>query len=126
MANEEATTIKVLVLCSNSEGAPEMHTCSVEATPEQIAEGLHYDWAKENADRNGYEEPMIAFDERDPAARMILDDSLREWLTAVAPSVEVTPVTVTGANDATHAVETRVNTAPWLLYSVPTLIGVLV
>ena len=97
-ATNKTTTIKLLVLCSNSEGAPEIHTCSVQMTPEQIAEGLHYDVAKENADLNGYEEPMIAFDEQDPAARMILDDSLRAWLTAAAPSVEVTPVTVTVAN----------------------------
>lgn len=63
--------IKMVVLATNSEGSPEFHTCSVEVTQEQYDNGDHYDLAKENADFNGYEEPMIAFDERDVAARQL-------------------------------------------------------
>lgn len=64
---------KVIVLCINSEGAPEFHTCTPAVTQEQLEQGLHYELAKENAADNGYEEPMMAFDENDPAARQLGD-----------------------------------------------------
>lgn len=64
---------KVFVLCINSEGAPEFHTCTPAVTQEQMAQGEHYALAKENAADNGYEEPMIAFDENDTAAKQLGD-----------------------------------------------------
>lgn len=65
--------VKVVVLCTNSEGAPEFHTCTPEVTQEQYDNGEHYDLAKENAEDNGYEGPMIAFDANDAAARQMGD-----------------------------------------------------
>lgn len=62
---------KMIVLCTNSEGAPEFHTCSPECSAKQVQNGEHYDLAKENAQFNGYTEPMIAFDATDPAARQL-------------------------------------------------------
>lgn len=63
--------IKMIVLCTNSNGSPEFYTCSPEVTQEQIDKGEHYELAKENAKYNGYTEPMIAFDSRDAAARQL-------------------------------------------------------
>lgn len=62
---------KVVVLCTNSAGAPEFHTCSPEVTHQQMLDGVHYELAKENAGFNGFEPPMIAFDALDPAARQL-------------------------------------------------------
>lgn len=62
---------KVIVLCTNSEGAPEFHTCSPQCSKAELDEGYHYDLAKENAEQNGYTGPMIAFGEKDPAAKQL-------------------------------------------------------
>ncbi len=67
------TTIypKVVVLATNAEGSPEFHSCSPEVTREQFDAGEHYTLAKENAKFNGYEDPMIAFDVTDSAAKQL-------------------------------------------------------
>lgn len=70
--------IKMVVLATDSNGSPAFHTCQVEVTEAQYEQGEHYDLAKENASFNGYEEPMIAFDERDPAARQM--GEIHVWL----------------------------------------------
>lgn len=62
---------KVIVLATNSEGAPEFYMISVGVTHQEMLEGKHYELAKENAGFNCYEEPMIAFDATDPAARQL-------------------------------------------------------
>lgn len=62
---------KVVVLCRNSEGEPEFHSCTPAVTHQQMVDGVHYDLAKEHAADNGYEEPMIAFDKTDVAARQL-------------------------------------------------------
>lgn len=69
---------KVVVICTNSEGAPEFHTCVPEVTQEQIDNGDHYTLAKENAEHNGYTGPMIAFDKSDPAAKRL--GEILAWL----------------------------------------------
>ena len=69
---------KVIVLCTDANGAPAFHSCSPECTEEDIKNGVHYDKAIENAEFNGYEQPMIAFDSTDPAARQLAD--LQGWL----------------------------------------------
>jgi hypothetical protein len=69
----ESTFVKVAVLCHNSNGVPEFHTCTPEVTQEQIDNGEHYDLAKENAANNGYEEPMLAFDAKDVAGRQLAE-----------------------------------------------------
>jgi hypothetical protein len=70
---------KVIVLCTNSNGEPEFHSCAPEATQQQIDDGAHYDLAKENAGFNGYSEPMMAFDANDQAAKDL--PKLLGWLT---------------------------------------------
>jgi len=62
---------KVVVLCINSEGASEFHTVSPGVTQQEMDDGLHYEKAKENAAYNGFEEPMMAFDSTDPAAKQL-------------------------------------------------------
>ena len=62
---------KVIVLCTNSSGAPEFHSCAPEVTADQLRAGEHYALAKENAESNGFIEPMIAFDAEDPAAKQL-------------------------------------------------------
>jgi hypothetical protein len=72
---------KVVVLCTNSEGAPEFHSCAPEVTEEQLEAGEHYTLARENAEFNGYREPMIAFDANDPAAKQL--ESLADYVRSV-------------------------------------------
>jgi hypothetical protein len=73
---------KVIVLCTNSEGAPEV-------TPEQLRQGEHYVLAKENAEFNGFTEPMIAFDAEDPAAKQL--ESLAGYVRRTPPSTSQAP-----------------------------------
>ncbi len=76
----EFITIKVIVLCTNSEGSPEFFTREIQCTQAQYDNGDHYDIAKEAAkSEEGYEEPMMAFDEKDWAARQ-LNAELVEFL----------------------------------------------
>lgn len=62
---------KVAVLCINSQGEAEFHTCEVEVTAAEASEGRHYELARQSAAERGYEHPMIAFDESDAAARQL-------------------------------------------------------
>ncbi|RQR65310.1 hypothetical protein DIE18_02170 [Burkholderia sp. Bp9125] len=71
--SQELKHVKVAVLCTNSNGSPEFHTCTPAVTQEQLADGEHYALAKENAADNGYDGPMIAFDANDEAARQLGD-----------------------------------------------------
>lgn len=69
--SQEKRFIKVIVLCTNSSGEQEFHTCTPEVTVAQAEGGEHYNLAKENAADNGYVEPMIAFDASEPAAKQL-------------------------------------------------------
>lgn len=69
---------KVLVIAVSSDGAPGIHTCSPQVTVEQIENGDHYDLAKENAEYNGFEQPMVAIDAQDNAARQLVESAA--WL----------------------------------------------
>lgn len=75
----EFISVKVVVLCTNSEGSPEFCTHEVQCTKKQYDDGDHYDIAKNAAAKEGYETPMVAFDENDAAARQ-LDDKMVEFL----------------------------------------------
>ena len=70
--------IRVIVLCENSEGVPEFHSCSIDVTQAQYVQGEHYVLAKENAEHNGYSGLMCAFDEKDVASRQLFD--LAKWI----------------------------------------------
>ncbi|GBG14858.1 uncharacterized protein NMK_2459 [Novimethylophilus kurashikiensis] len=69
---------KVAVLCSNSNGEPELYTCSPAVTKESYDEGLHYSIAKSNAEDEGYEGPYLAFDDKDQAAKQLV--STADWM----------------------------------------------
>lgn len=69
--------VKMVVLCRNSMGEPEFHTCAVEVTQAQYDDGAHYELAEENAEDNGYE-PKFSFAEDDPAAKQMGD--IWTWL----------------------------------------------
>ncbi len=77
--SSEKELVRVGVLCFNSLGEPELHSCAVEVTEQERRDGVHYDMAKENAMFNAYENPMIAFDGSDPAATHGVDTLA--WLT---------------------------------------------
>lgn len=59
-------TIRCVVAGSNANGSPDFFFVMVRATEEQIANGKHYDVAREAAKENGYDGEMVAFDENDP------------------------------------------------------------
>ncbi|MGO9951625.1 MAG: hypothetical protein ACLPN1_05375 [Dissulfurispiraceae bacterium] len=66
--------IKVGVLAYNGNGAPEIFTTAVDVTKAQHCEGKHYDIAKDRAYKRGYGgEDLIAFDEKDPAAKFLAE-----------------------------------------------------
>lgn len=76
---------KVIVLCTNANGAAEFHSCAPEVTADQLRAGEHYALAKENAGANGFIEPMIAFDAEDPAAKQL--ESLAGYVRRAPPSI---------------------------------------
>ena len=76
---------KVIVLCTNANGAAEFHSCTPEVTADQLRAGEHYALAKENAGFNGFTEPMIAFDAEDPAAKQL--ESLAGYVRRTPPSL---------------------------------------
>lgn len=71
-------SIKMIVLCRNAEGAPDMYSCIVQAGADEIDTGEHYATAIKMAEMVGYEGPFEAFDEYDPAARQMID--MGKWL----------------------------------------------
>ena len=65
--------VRVVVLCTNSEGAPEFHGCVVPVTTREEADGEHYVLAKRSAGDLGFTSPMIAFSRGDPAYDQLAD-----------------------------------------------------
>ena len=57
--------VKVVVAGNGFDG-PDFYFCKVECNQEQYDNGEHYDAAKSAAANNGYDSPMVAFDENDP------------------------------------------------------------
>lgn len=74
---QSASPRKVVVLCFSRIG-PTFFTCEVRCTDEEVFQGDHYDKAKTQAEAQGYEEPMLAFDATDPAASQV--DQVQAWL----------------------------------------------
>lgn len=65
--------IRMAVVGTNANGAPDLYLTFVEATDLQYNEGLHYDAAIDRAEDEGYRAPMIAFDQNDAASRTLRD-----------------------------------------------------
>jgi len=57
--------IKCVVACRNAEGASDFYFCKVECSEEQYDVGDHYELAEDWAREEGYEGPMVVFDEND-------------------------------------------------------------
>lgn len=69
--NGKLTRVKVVVVCKESDGAPAFHTVDLEVPEADYQAGKHYELAIENAEYNGYDGPMIAFDQNDFAAKQM-------------------------------------------------------
>jgi len=65
-------------LAINSQGEPEFFSCAPSVSHQEMIDGKHYDLAKECAADQGFEEPMIAFDKTDSAARGLAP--MHSWL----------------------------------------------
>jgi hypothetical protein len=63
--DERVRNIHVGVVCRNASGEPDVVFYHVNQTAEGIAEGEHYEIAIVHASNDGYETPMIPFDEDD-------------------------------------------------------------
>jgi hypothetical protein len=57
--------IKCVVACHNASGEPDFYFCKVDCSKKQYDSGDHYTAAHGAALDNGYEFPMVAFDEWD-------------------------------------------------------------
>lgn len=66
-------TIRVAVLCTDANGAPDFFFCAVPADRCNVDEGEHYDQAKALCAAEGFG-PLHAFDEKDPAWKAITRD----------------------------------------------------
>jgi hypothetical protein len=62
---EKRMTINMVVAANGFDG-PDFYFCKVECSQAQYNDGEHYDAAKRAARGNGYDDPMVAFDENDP------------------------------------------------------------
>ena len=75
--------IRMMVACEGAIG-PNLFPCVVECTSEEREEGEHYEVAKNAASLQGYDSPMVAFDEGDmiiaAGGKAMLDNF--EWDTA--------------------------------------------
>ena len=71
-------SIAVVTACSNANGAPDFGLTVVRATTEEIAEGIHYDLAAAELLENGYETPLLHFDEIEAPA--FLHPAVRNYL----------------------------------------------
>lgn len=58
-------TIKCVVACHNAAGSPDLFFCKVNCTEQDYGNGEHYDRAENEARNQGYEGPMVTFDEND-------------------------------------------------------------
>ena len=68
---DELFKTRVAVLCTNANGEPEFHFCTVRCTQNEIKNGLHYDKAEESARDNGFSGQMVAFDTNDAAGKQL-------------------------------------------------------
>lgn len=87
---DDKKEIRCAVACINASGEPDLHFVKVKCTGAQLEEGLHYDAAKSNAEDEGYEKPMIAYDEMDYAGKHLcgpVSDILEDW--SVTETVEI-------------------------------------
>jgi hypothetical protein len=56
--------IKCVVACMRTEGA-DFYFCKIQCAQYEYDNGTHYDMAEMAADTDGYDSPMVTFDEND-------------------------------------------------------------
>jgi hypothetical protein len=56
--------IKCVVACMSTEGA-DFYFCRVKCAQDDYDNGVHYEIAEDAAGQDGYERPMVTFDEND-------------------------------------------------------------
>lgn len=69
-------TVKVAVLCHNSNGAPEFFTVALSLTAEERNDGVHYEKALDAASDAGFD-PVMCFDADDTARHQLTN--LADW-----------------------------------------------
>lgn len=69
-------TLHIAVACRNASGMSDMPVFTVEATPEDIDLGIHYDKAEALAEDAGYEKPFVCFDAPEQSAIVSAAQSL--------------------------------------------------
>jgi hypothetical protein len=57
--------IKCVVACVNASGESDFYFCRVTCSPDEYDEGAHYEIAEDAASSEGYDGPMVVFDEND-------------------------------------------------------------
>lgn len=57
--------VKCVVACRNASGESDFYFCKVKCSQDQYDVGEHYDMAENHAREEGYEGPMVVFDEND-------------------------------------------------------------
>lgn len=70
-------TYNVVVAATNASGESDFFFCKVNCTEADYGVGRHYEIAKDAAKDNGYEGPMVAFDELDSPAKELF--KMFEW-----------------------------------------------
>ena len=71
-------SIAIVTACTDANGSPDFVLNTVQATPEEIANGIHYYLAEALLLEDGYEPPFVHFDE-DEAPDFLLP-TIREYL----------------------------------------------
>lgn len=64
--------VTVWIVARDASGAPAITRWEVGATEQELEHGYHYDMASDLAREQGYGDPMVAFDESDPAGQTML------------------------------------------------------
>ena len=82
MAN---TLVKVVVAAISADGVPDFYAAVIKCSNYQYNNGEHYDEAREKAFEEGYESPMVAFDEKDGP----------HWLFTKFDWTQLTPIDIT-------------------------------
>jgi hypothetical protein len=60
--------VKIVVACTNANGDADLFFFVMKIAEEHYNNGDHYDAAKDHAEANGYEAPMVVFDDSMPTA----------------------------------------------------------
>ena len=93
MASQTDTrTIAIVTACMKADGTPTFALNQVEATQEQLENGIHYYLVEATLLENGFEEPFVHFDQNEAPA--FLHAAVRQHLSHSAPTELTSPIFV--------------------------------